>query len=66
MARDCTVEKPSLFGGGCWAHPRQYTGSLFAQYAPCAKPARPGKLTCHWHDRYEAVAQALKAKEQTP
>lgn len=51
------VARPTLRAGGCWALKRMSTGSLAPQYVNCAKPAREGKLTCHWHDKLEPVAQ---------
>lgn len=33
-------------------------------WASCSRKARPGKLTCFWHDRFEAQAQAHAAKMQ--
>lgn len=51
------VAKPTLRSGGCWALKRMATRSLAPQYVNCAKAAREGKLTCHWHDKLEAMAK---------
>jgi len=45
----------------CWAEKRTYSGSLFAQFDNCGKPARQGYLTCRWHADREDDAQTLKA-----
>lgn len=48
--------------GGCWVEIRQHTGSLLPQYAACAKSARKGRLTCHWHQKHEAAAHQAKGR----
>jgi hypothetical protein len=60
-----------LLGGGCWAHVRiaRHNALGFAMfgpsYTPCSRRPRPGKLTCHQHDRHETRAQAMKKKSVT-
>lgn len=51
-------------GLGCWAEKRIYTGSLYPAFANCSKNARPGKLTCRWHDDREEAAQQLRASPE--
>jgi len=47
----------------CWAIVLQpSTGAMFRGADNCSNKARPGKLTCHRHDRFEAEAQKQSLK----
>jgi hypothetical protein len=66
MSGDFGVAKPAVshrFGWhGCWAQVlMRSTGSMFRGIDNCGNKARPGKLTCQRHDRFEAEAQKKKA-----
>ncbi len=49
---------------GCWVEVRIHTGSMMSKYsgcfAHCTKERRKGKLTCFWHDKYEAEARRTR------
>jgi hypothetical protein len=67
MSGDFGVAKPDYthrFGQhGCWALVlMRGTGSMFRSVDNCGNKARPDKLTCQRHNRFEAKAQKKKGE----